>query len=263
MTALLTLRNLFWAATTLSEVALLFFLVRRKLLDSHPVLFLYICATVLQSALAVVAYSFLDFRSQETRVIIWGSQAVVITMRSAALYEMARRILAAYTGIWAFAWRILLIVAAGVVLYTVIFSEKLLAMMILTVDRGAELAIASFIVALLLFARYYLLPIGPLDRALAIGFCLYSCFYVINDSLLEKWMETYTGFWGFMDVITFLASLLIWIHAVLRYAPAREAMAPKRVTAAFYEALSPEVNLRLSLINNQLSDLLHAGNQRS
>jgi hypothetical protein len=263
MTALLTLRNLFWAATTLSEIALLFFLVRRKLLDTHPVLFLYICATVLQSALGVVTYSLLDFKSPVTRAIIWGSQAVVVFMRFAALYEMARRILAAYKGIWAFAWRVLLIVAAGVVLYTVIFSEKLLAMMILTVDRGAELAIASFIVALLLFTRYYLLPISPLDRALSIGFCLYSCFYVINDSLLEKWIETYTGFWGFMDIITFLASLLIWIHAVHRYAPARDAKVPRRVAAGLYGALSPQVNLRLSLINDQLTELLRAGNQRS
>jgi hypothetical protein len=127
----------------------------------------------------VVTYSLFDFKSSATRNIIWGSQAVVITMRFLAACEMARRILARYAGTWAFAQRVLLIVAAGVLLYTAVFSDKHLSMMILTVDRGAELAIASFIVGLLLFARYYRLEISPLDRALSIGFSLYSCFYVI------------------------------------------------------------------------------------
>lgn len=168
----------------------------------------------------MVTYSLFDFKSSATRNIIWGSQAVVITMRFLAVCEMAHRILARYAGIWAFAQRVLLIVAAGVLLYTAVFSDKHLSMMILTVNRGAELAIASFIVGLLLFARYYRLEISPLDRALSIGFPLYSCFYVINDSRLEKWMQPYIGFCGFMDVITFLACLFIWIHAVRVYAPA-------------------------------------------
>jgi hypothetical protein len=63
----------------------------------------------------------------------------------------------------------------------------------------------------------YLLPVHPLDRALAIGFCLYSCFYVINDSIFETLIESYLGFWGFLDVLTFLASLVIWIRAVRIY----------------------------------------------
>jgi hypothetical protein len=262
MSALLTLRNVFWAATSLGEIVLVFYLIHRKLVRSHTWLLLYLCCTVLQSGLGVIIYSLFDFRGAATRNIIWSSQAVVITMRFCAVYEMARRILARYVGIWAFAQRVLLIVAAGVLLYTAVFSDKHLSMMILTVDRGAEMAIASFIVGLLLFARYYMLEINPLDRALSIGFCLYSCFYVINDSLLERWMEPYVGFWGFMDVITFLACLLIWIHAVRAYAPTREFATPKTVPSGLYGALSPEVNVRLRLLNDQLAQLLRSESPR-
>ena len=183
-------------------------------------------------------------------------------MRFLAVYEMAGRILARYVGIWALAKRVLLSVAPGVLLYSALFSEKRLSMMILTVDRGAELAIACFSVGLLLFARYYMLEISPLDRALSIGFCLYSCFYVINDSLLEKWMEPYAGFWGFMDVITFLACLLIWIQAVRVYAPARQFATPERMSPNLYGALSPEVNVRLRLLNDQLAQLLRSESTR-
>jgi hypothetical protein len=262
MSALLTLRNVFWAATTLGEIVLVFYLVRRKLVGSHFWLFLYLCCTVTQSVLGVVTYSLLDFRSAATRNIIWGSQAVVITMRFLAACEMARRILARYVGIWALAQRVLLIVAATVLVYTAVFSEKRLSMMILTVDRGAELAIASFVVALLLFARYYMLEINPLDRALSIGFCLYSCFYVINDSLLERWMEPYVGFWGFMDIITFLACLLIWIQAVRVYAPARVSVTTQTVPCDQYGTLSHEVNIRLRLLNDQLAQVLRSESPR-
>ena len=262
MTALLTLRNAFWAATSLGEVVLIFYLIHRRLVWSHFWLFLYLCCTVIQSALGAITYSLLDFGSAATRDIIWSSQAVVITMRFSAVYELARRILARYIGIWALAQRVLLVVAAGVLLYTAVFSEKRLSMMILTVDRGAELAIASFVVGLLLFARYYMLEIDPLDRALSIGFALYSCFYVINDSLLEKWMEPYVGFWGFMDVITFLASLLIWIQAVRAYAPALEFVTSRSTSSDLYGALSAEVNVRLRLLNDQLAQLLRSESTR-
>jgi hypothetical protein len=263
MSALLTLRNVFWAATTLGELVLIIYLIRGKLVHSHFWLLLYLCCTVLQSILGVVTYSLLDdFRGATTRTIIWSSQAVVITMRFSAVCEMARRILARYSGIWALAQRVMLIVAVVVLAYTAIFSDKRFSMMILTVDRGAELAIASFIVGLLLFARYYLLEINPLDRALSIGFCLYSCFYVINDSLLEKWMEPYVGFWGFMDIITFMACLLIWIQGVRVYAPARVSVTPKPVPSDLYGTLSPEVNTRLRLLNDQLAQLLRSESPR-
>jgi hypothetical protein len=263
MSALLTLRNVFWAMTTLAEIILVLYLIRRKLADSHLWLLLYLFSAILQSALCVVIYSRFDYDSAVARTAIWGSQAVVITMRFAALCEMARRILARFVGIWALAQRVLWIVIAAVLLYTAIFSEKRVSMMILTVDRGAELAIAACIVALLLFARYYLLEISPLDRALSIGFCLYSCFYVINDSLLEKWMYPYVGFWGFMDILTFLASLLIWIQAVRLYAPARVMVAEGPKASDLYDRLSPEVNVRLRLLNDQLAQLLRSESPRA
>ncbi len=263
MGVLLTLRNLFWAMTTLAEIVLIFYLIRRKLTDTHICLLLYLCCTVAQSVLGAVTYSLLDFNGPVTRPVIWGSQAIVITMRFCAVVEMARRLLARYVGIGGFAKRVLWIVAAMVLVYTAVFSEKLLGMVILTVDRGLELGIASFIVALLLFARYYKLDINPMDRALSIGFCLYSCFYVINDSLLEKWMEPYVGFWGFMDIITFLASLLIWIQAIRVYAPAEQRQAAStRVAPGLYGVLSPEVNIRLRLLNDQLAQLLRSDGQR-
>lgn len=76
-------------------------------------------------------------------------------------------------------------------------------------------------------------------------------------------MEQYVGFWGFMDIITFLASLLIWIHAVYLYSPGQESRAPTRMAPEVYGTLSPQVNIRLRLLNDQLAQLLHSENPRS
>ena len=60
MSALLTLRNVFWATTTLCELVLIIYLIRGKLVRSHFWLFLYLCSTVLQSVLGVITYSLLN-----------------------------------------------------------------------------------------------------------------------------------------------------------------------------------------------------------
>ena len=71
----------------------------------------------------------------------------------------------------------------------------------LSLDRGLELAIAAFVVSLLLFARYYLLPVHPLGPCIGRRFSMYSCFYVINDTMFEKLAERIT--WPYGDTWTY------------------------------------------------------------
>ena len=52
----LNLRNLTWALTTMTELVLLVYLVRRKLFRSHPFFIGYILAAILQSIALALAY---------------------------------------------------------------------------------------------------------------------------------------------------------------------------------------------------------------
>jgi hypothetical protein len=253
--------NAFWAATTASELVLLICLFRRRFQSTHRLFLTYVTIAILQSAFAVTIYLNTDFNSPFTRNIIWSSQAFVLIARSAAVFEMAHRILARYLGIWSLALRTLGIVVVLVLCYSALFSDKNWSVFILNMDRSMELAIAAFIVTLLLFARYYALPIHPVDRALSIGFCLYSSFYVINDSLLEKWLMAYSELWNFLSILSFLASILIWVQAVWVYRPQEVKPAGNAVAPGLYERISPELNLRLRLLNEQLMQLLRSENQ--
>ena len=264
MSGLLTLRNLLWLTTTSTEIFLLVSLLRRKLQNTHAAFAIYILGTIAQSALASFTYMRWGADSEVTSTVIWLSQGVVICLRFSAVVEMARRIFAAYAGLWSLAKRVLSVTALGVVAYSVLAPKKDIYTMVLNLDRGLELAIATFVVCLLLFARFYLLPVERLDRALAIGFFMYSCFYVVNDTLFEKLVNSYLQLWGYLDILTFLASLLIWTNAVLAYSAVASASGgPGRVPPSLYGSLSPELNVRLKQLNDQLSQFLRAEKQRS
>jgi hypothetical protein len=123
---------------------------------------------------------------------------------------------------------------------------------LLTADRGLELSIATVIVVLFLFARFYEVEVEPVVRSLAIGFCLYSCSAVLNNTVLERWLPDYSVLWNLLRMLAFLATLSIWTFA-LRHseseAQAKEILLPSGI----YQALAPEINLRLRLFNEQLS----------
>jgi len=258
----LNLRNLALVLTTITELVLLVYLLRRKLFRSHPVFSAYILIVILQNVLGAVAYGIWGFQSYRAWLFGWLSQIVVETARFAAVVEVARRILSPFSGIWALGRRVLLVAAGGVLVYAALLSGEYWYKLPLNVDRGVGLAVAAVIVALLLFARYYGLPMDNLDRSLCIGFCLYSCFCVINDTLLEKWMNSYLNFWTFLGVVTFLASLLLWIGAARAYSETAPARDPVVVPKELYGKFSSELNVRLRLLNEHLNQLLHPGDQR-
>jgi hypothetical protein len=263
MRALLTLQDALWILTTSVEIALLVYLVRRKLPATHLAFTFYIAIAIAQSALAAFVYWRWGMQSGIASEVIWASQGIVICFRFWTVLETTARILSGYQGIWALAKRLLWVTGICTVSYALFVSKKQINSLVLSLDRGVELAIAAFLVAMLLFARYYLLPVRPLDRALALGLGLYSCFYVINDSLFEQYLNSYLQLWGYLDVLTFLASLLIWLYAVHAYSNfAIAAPEAKQIPERIYENLSPEINYRLKNLNDQISRLFQTGKPR-
>ena len=262
MSETLNLRNVELALTTMTELVLFVYLVRRKLFRSHPVFSVYILIVILQNALMAAAYGVWGYQSFRAWLIAWLSQIVVEIARFAAVVEVARRILSPFFGIWALGRRVLLAAAGSVLVYAALLSREYWFKLPLNVDRGVGLAVAAVIVALLLFARYYGLPMDHLDRSLCLGFCLYSCFCVINDSIYDKWLLGYLNLWSFLGALTFLASLLLWLEAARAYSETAPAQVPVIVPKELYGKLSSELNIRLRLLNEHLNQLLHSGAQR-
>jgi len=258
----LNLRNLAWALTTTLEVVLFLFLLRRRLYRSHPAFFTYIIATIIQSPMAALAYSHWGFQTIQSWNVFWCGQGIVVCARWLAIVEIARKTLASYPGIWKLANRLLFAVGISALAYSVLASAHSWQLAILYVNRGVELSIAAFLVSLFLIARYYRLPMADLDRYLAIGFSLYSCFWVINASLMDLWGVSFENTRNFLEIVTFLASLLLWIGAVRRHTEAKTVTVPAPVSRETYAKLSLAVNTRLHLLNERLVHLRRTKDSR-
>jgi hypothetical protein len=258
----LHLRNLVWALTTIVECILFAQLARRKFLVKYPWFSLYVASTVVQSTLIAALYRATGVSDAWVWKVAWSSQAIVVFLRFQTVAELTKKILRGYPGIWALAWRLLFGVGIVVLANSLLFSKGNWYWITLNVDRGLELSIGAIIVTLLLFARYYRLPIQPLHSTLMIGLCLYSVFFVLNYTLLEKYIRELAKFWGFLDVFTYLATLLIWLNAVSFYAESAPQAAPPAIPKELYGKLSSELNLRLHHLNQQLNQLLRPEDQR-
>jgi hypothetical protein len=258
----LQLRNFAWAFTTIVECVLFVQLVRRKFLDNYPWFFFYIASAIVQSAVVAITYRVAGAPNLVVWKIAWASQLVVVLLRFLAVVELTRKILSVYLGIWALAWRLLFAVGVLVMANSLLFSKGDWYWISLNVDRGLELSIGAIIVSLLLFARYYRLPIQRLHSALMVGLCLYSTFFVLGYTLLEKHVQQLANLWGFLDIITYLATLLIWLNAVSFYPELATPPAPRAIPKELYGKLSSELNLRLHHLNQQLTQLLRSEDQR-
>jgi hypothetical protein len=253
----LQLQTATWALTTTLELALFVQLVRRKLNRIYPLFFTYIVSVIFHSIAIASLHRVENLDKVTVWLIAWGTQGLVVLFRALVVVELARSVLSRYIGIWALARRLLVGVALAVMAYDLALSKGQWQWLILNGIRGLELAIAAVIVTMLLFARYYRVPVNLLQRALAVGLCLYSTFYVINYSLFERIVQQYSVLWNFLGMFAFTASLLVWTSAATRYVKSEEAAVPLAIPAELYGKLSSEVNSRLILLNRHLIQFLH------
>jgi hypothetical protein len=240
-----------WAVNVTVGATLAALLVVRKNYRLYPAFTFYIFVNLIQAVLLFITYRLWGFDSSTAYRIAWGAQGIVLFARALAVAEVCRHLLSRYRGVWALAWRILLLSAALVLCYSILAARHDWRLALLTADRGLELSIATAIVVLLLFARYYDVKVEPVVRSLAIGFCLYSCSAVLNNTVLERWLHDYSVFWNLLEMLAFLARLSIWTWA-LRHSQSEAQPKEILLPSGIYQAVAPEINLRLRLFNEQL-----------
>ena len=251
-----------WGFSFCFNLALVFLLYYRKNYRVYPCFLLYALVNLFQSVVIFASRKLWGYESAAMFKIGWGTQGLVIIARALSVAEVCRHVLAKYRGIWGLGWRLSLAVAALVLGYSWAVGAHRWQLFVVTADRSIELAIAAAIVVLLVFARYYQVVIEPAARFLAIGFFLYSCFQVLNDTILERWLQRYADFWNLLGTITFMASVLLWGWALR--AVQQEATSPlELLTGDQYRLLSPAINARLKALDEQLGRFCRAEGEKT
>jgi hypothetical protein len=227
-----------------------------------PIFFVYVLSNFLQGFVLFESYRIWGFRSPVSSRIAWGTQGFVTFARALAVAQICHRVLAKYRGIWGLAWRMLLAAAAVVLLFSWAIASGSWQSAVLNANRGMELAIATVILLLFLFTRYYGVAVEPAVRALAAGFFLYSCFYVLNITILERWLHAYVTLWNLLGTLAFLASLLVWSWALREPQPSTTPE-PELLPGGIYYVVAPQINERLRALNDHLGDFWNVVGKRS
>jgi hypothetical protein len=251
-----------WDLSILLRGLLLCLVLWRRNVRSFPFFSLYLMANLSNALLLYVTYKIWGSSSAVSFRIAWRSELVVSCARALAVAEICRLLLAGYRGIWSLAWRMLLSCATLVLLYSFLVSKHQWDLAILGANRALELTIAVVIVVLLVFLRHYQVVAEPILRALAIGFCLFSCFAVLNYTILEHWLGAYEDIWKFLEVLSYMACVLVWTWALSKSFP-RPLVDRTLLPGSVYRQLSPEINLRLRLLDEHLSHFWRAEAPRS
>jgi hypothetical protein len=194
--------------------------------------------------------------------LAWGSQGVVVLIRTLAVWEVTRRLLSAHSGVWGLVSKILLAVGIAVSFACILLSRRGFYDRAMDADRGVELSLAIVIVCVFLFLRYYGLEAKVPDRQSALGFCLYSSFFVIDFSIFERYLQTRGNFWNFLDIMTFLATLFIWTKAARSYSIVAEAagqpvMTEPEITKDSYTRGFEVIESKVNVVERTVESSLH------
>jgi hypothetical protein len=92
------------------------------------------------------------------------------------------------------------------------------------------------------------------DRSLAIGFFMYSCFSALNNTILERYLQDYARLWNILATLAFLTSLILWSWALRRTRTAT-ATGQSLLPIDVYQSFTPQINLRLRTLNDQLGKI--------
>jgi len=249
-----TLTLALWGLATLLTLLLLARLVAFEQYHEFPLFCTYLTVNLLQTAVGVFLYQGYGFTSSFSYQIAWTTQAFVVVARALAAAEVCYVVLGNYNGVWALATRILSfcgLLVLGLALY---FGRNGYTVGIAALEIALEACIATCVVGLFLFARYYNVRVLPVTGLLGLGIGLLSCFKILNDLVFERFARRYGDAWNHASIGAFAGILLIWIWA-FRKSSVETVPEPKLRPSMVYASLIPQVNRQLAELNEHLAQL--------
>jgi len=185
------------ALTTITELILLVYLVRRKLFRSHPVFSAYILGAILQSVLMAATYGIWGYQSYRAWLIFWLSQLVMETARFAAVVEVARRVLFPFSGIWALGRRVLLVPPEVSWFTQHCCRREYWYKLPLNVDRGSRTCCRGRDCNAVALCPLLRPAYGPPGSLVVHRILLVFMFLRHQRLLYDKWLLGYLNLWSF------------------------------------------------------------------
>ena len=243
-----------WGLATLLALILLCRIVVIKLYNVYPLFTAYLACNLLQTAVGVYLYQWYGFSSKLAFYIGWTTQAMVVIVRALAAAEVCHQVLGRFKGVWAMSSRLMVTCGILVLCCALYFGRDGFQFVVTKLEIGLESFIATFVVGLFCFARYYEVQVSSSAGLLGLGLGLNSCLKILNDVVFQRFVKAYLNKWNYVSSSAFIAVLGIWIWGLWKEVavPVSE---PELSTATAYQTLMPQVNRRLVELNEQLGSL--------
>jgi hypothetical protein len=256
-----TFIKIIWLGCGVLQVAILVLIVARRHYRTLLMFSWYIGLNLAQAFIMVGVYSHFGFNSAPSFRIYWATQVIVMIVQTLASTEALHRALQDYPGIWELVWRVILCGIIAVIAYAWATANSKDNWGLLAAHRGFYFTFAVAFVLCLLVIRHYSILIDPVYKVLLGGFCFYSCWSIVADTLLKSLIiqnfPRYAEVWNGSELVGFFAVSTIWVvalrHPVRMVAASRTPGAGGGVSdGGAYERLSPQVNAGLREMNDSL-----------
>lgn len=251
---------LLFAAGTGLLVGLCLLAFRRGVQRYLPIFTTYLAFVLVSSVLMGWVYRRTGFGSWTAWFTAWTAEGVTILLRGLVVVELCRKALRNYRGIWVVARGLLGIAAVFLVIYAAGDASNdanWVNPFVVTAERGLELAMAAVLVLLLGLCAYYRVPLPSWLRLVIIGLCFYSTVQALNDSFLRGWLDQHVFLWNYVRMLAFQLTKVVWLAALWKPLP-DEPPAPVLLGQETYDALAPQVNVRLRILNERLLEILRS-----
>ncbi len=225
-----------------------------KFLSQFPFLYSYV-AYVLASGLIILSID--RYRPEIYPTAYWFRFTISLIVQFAVLLEVSDHVFRPYPGIRRLGVVVVLSIS-GLFLFAYIIPSFLeprtSSLAILDLVKRTSLTKAAIIIALLLAAQYFRLPLGKNVSGILVGFSIYLAANVANFNLAEHYGRALYGFifsttYRLANVLT----LLVWTVALWRYEPVK-VEAP--VADEEHELPATPLRYRLWRFNTVLTRLL-------
>jgi hypothetical protein len=216
----------------------------------------YVCLNIAQSLLLYQIFRYYGDHSHIAFLVGWWSEAITLLARLLATVEILHLVLISYRGIWGLAWRLLAATSVVVLVCVGVASRGRPVLALMRADRGYHLIFAVALISCLVLIRYYFIHVETVYKVLLVGFCFYSCVKILLNTILYDFLyqqqhSPYAFIWQIVVVSPYLIVVLFWSVALVHPLPEtrkQQVVLP----ASVYRRISPEINLRLQAINQQL-----------
>jgi hypothetical protein len=216
--------NVLWAFGTALKVVLCIAVFYRRLHKLLPFFSGYVALLVIEVAVVWSVYRVWGYTSGAAWYTYWCSVGIVLMARCAVIAELCWVSLRNYPAVWSLVRKVLAVLTVLVLGYAVIstYQTKVsVAAFVLSAESASEIAILVVLAALLVLASRYNVPLGPMERCIALGLAVFSAVQVVNDSFMERWMTQHFHWWNSTRVIAFDVALVIWLVPLRRPLPAQ------------------------------------------